>query len=124
MPAILTDRRHLFVRSENSGFVFLSRSRVVRDLLHPSRRHAQRAGHQGFGTGRNADAGHVYRQECGGDHQEILDISLFHFLLLQLRASVCPMTGRVSPCASVTVFEYRRHQRFPRMMKIGRFYTS
>ena len=101
------------------GVVLVFRRLLTRNLFDPNLGNSRYAGDRCLRSSRAANAnGRVHRKKCCGNHQKTLNVSLFHYFLLQLRASVCPAivlvpTKQTRQTRNDRGFEYPRRERFP-----------
>jgi hypothetical protein len=99
--------------------VLVARRLLTRNLFDPNLRNSRYAGDRCLRSSRAANADwRVHRKKCCGNHQKALDVSLFHYFLLQLRASVCPAIVLALPAKPTRMrndrgFETPRRERFP-----------
>jgi hypothetical protein len=99
--------------------VLVFRRLLTRNLFDPNLRNSRYTGDRCLRSSRAANANwRVHRKKCCGNHQKALDISLFHYFLLQLRASVCSTIVLVLPIKPKRTcidrrFECPRRERFP-----------
>jgi hypothetical protein len=112
-----TDSRAL--KPSSVGVVLVFRHLLNGNLFNPNLRDSRYAGDSRLRSSRAANANRrVHRKKCCGNYQKALDVSLFHYFLLQLRASVCSTIVLVLPIKPKRMcidrqFECPRRERFP-----------